>query len=170
MMIPALLAAAALQASALTSAPSPTLDALTVEADKDPGRAASNEGARGQASEGFTGEKREPGADAPVYQQVKQDKDGGGSYIMVGQSPLKGINIYTPRPDPNGRGSTEKPKPKDLVSKKVIYGGGILGAGAIVGGALLGGFLGALLLVAGGALLGAAAVLWFVNRKAKGKS
>lgn len=165
--LPALLAAVTLRANAFTQAPSPTLDALTVEAEKDPSRAASTEGARTQASQGFTGETGGPQADAPVK---KTEKDPGGSYIMVGQSPMKGINIYTPKPDPNGTGSTDKPKPKDLVSKKMIYGAGGLGAAGIIGGALLGGLFGGLLLVLGGALLGAAAVLWFVNRKAtKGK-
>lgn len=160
-----LLAALSFPARAFTASPSPTLDALTVEARRDPASADTPEDASVQAGQSFTGQESDPSAAAPV----KQDPRGGGSYIMVGRSPIKGINIYTPKEDPNGSGTTEKPKPKPLVSRKMMLGSAGLGAGAVVGGALLGGLFGGLLLVLGGALLGAAAVMWFVNRKTGGK-
>lgn len=173
--------------AAVVLAPSPALDALEEEAGKDPAAAGTREASRQDASRGFTGERfqgvtvrslapvrtaqagsadqeeQEPASDEPAPAK----KGGRPTYIFKGTSPMKGISIYKAVPDPNGDGSTDKPKSKELISGKIVYGA--LGAGLLLG--ILGLVLGApLLALAGGLLLGAGAALWFVRRKLKGSS
>lgn len=135
---------------------SPTLAVLENEASKDPAHADSLETARGDASTSFTGEKAATPA-PPVDPSGKQ-------YVMEGKSPIPGINIYTPKEDPNGDGHTDKPKAKPLISDKMTYGALGLGAALTVGGLFF-----TPLLFLGGLLLGAGAVLWFIGRKTKPK-
>lgn len=84
---------------------------------------------------------------------------GSGNYIFVGRTPIKGVTIYTPQDDPSGAGHTEKPKSKGPISNTMVYGSLGLGAALAIGGIWF-----TPLLLLGGLLLGAGAVLWYINR------
>lgn len=129
------------------------------------------EGTKAKGGLGFTVVSLEPqgfvsadGKTPPPQDQLPADpkprKAGSGSYIFEGKTPIKGVTIYTPKEDPTGNGRTEKPAPEGPVSKKMLYG-------ALLGGvaATIGGFFFPPLLFLGGLLLGAGAVLWFINKK-----
>jgi len=86
----------------------------------------------------------------------------GKCYNFNGNSAMKGVTIYSPQEDPTCKAHTEAPPPKEgPISKKMIYGALGLGAAAVAAGFLL--WPPALLI--GGLLLGAGAVLWYINKK-----
>src|SRR5579883_46093 len=98
--------------------PSPALDQLQQEAQKDPAASGTPEDAKNEASQGFSGDSAQK---TSVAAPLPTGKDAEGqAYVMVGQQAVKGINIYTPRLDPTGRATTDKPKAADLIGKKKI--------------------------------------------------
>ncbi len=150
--------------ASLDGSNSPTLTLLNRTAAQDTAAAGATrpEDSKEQASQAFTGGS--PAASAPLPTGTAAN---GQSYIMVGQSPIQGISIYTPKLDPSGHGTTGQPTARDFISRKKVFGAGALGAAAVVGGLMAGGGLGAALLVLGGALLGVAALFGWLNHKLK---
>jgi hypothetical protein len=124
---------------------------------------------KAQGGLGFTVQTLEPvgyvaadGKTEPVTEDppAQQPAPHSGSYIFEGKTPIKGVTIYTPKDDPNGTGRTEKPKPQGPVSNKLVYGALGLGAAATIAGLFF-----TPLLFLGGLLLGAGAVLFYINKK-----
>lgn len=160
-MITAYLAALAVGACAQQQAASkprfysPTLAVLENEANKDVSTG-DLESLKKNSGTTFTGEgTQEPAPPADP---------SGKHYVMEGTAPIPGINIYKPKEDPDGNGSTEKPEPKPLIDPKLTYGALGLGAAVTVAGLFF-----PPLLFLGGALMGAGAVLWFIGKKTKPK-
>lgn len=157
----ALLSFFAVSAHAFQARPMPTLTALQNQAAKNPAGARTVETVKNTAGEGFTGEVLLPDGDL-----VPRTDDGRGrtsdSYHFKGSSPFKGVTIYTPEPDAPGNEDTNEPAPEktllDWIHKP------LLGIGAALA---LGGLFFAPLLFLGGLLLGAGAVLWYINSKIK---
>jgi hypothetical protein len=156
----------------LTFNSSPTLERLQGEAQRDPASLSSREASRNAASSGFTGERlsdqnipaavtrdaQDAPTDAPATEPAP--KKGTPTYIFTGNSPIKGLTIYTPKEDPTGNGGNEKPKTKEPINKWLVYGA--LGAGAA---ATIAGIFFPPLLFLGGLLLGAGAVLGYIRHK-----
>ena len=103
-----------------------------------------------------------PAPKAPLPGNTPSDDKGAiKRYIFEGHSDLKGVTIYTPKEDATGEGRTEEPKREPPVSNKIVYGALAAGAAAVVAGFL---WFPPLLLL-GGILLGAGAVMWYINKK-----
>ena len=141
---------------------SPAFDALQAEAALDPAGAATPEAARNLAAVGFTGEpvKAGSGAVRAMSGESAPEPRKGPSYHFEGNSPLPGVTIYTPKLSSPGDEDTESGKPpKNKVSwiPKALVGGGLVLA---VAGIWL-----APMLLLGGILLGAGAVLWYLSAK-----
>jgi len=108
--------------------------------------------------------KDRPAPPAPDAKPQKQDAAGtaGKCYTFTGNSAMKGVTIYSPKEDPTCSEKPQEPAPKEgPISKKLVYGALGLGAAAVAAGFLL--WPPALLI--GGLLLGAGAVLWYINKK-----
>lgn len=107
--------------------------------------------------------KPAPAAETAQQEPKPQTQGGAGKcYTFNGNSPMKGVTIYTPKEDATCTQRTEEPPPKEgPISKKMVYGALGLGAAAVAAGFLL--WPPALLI--GGLLLGAGAVLWYINKK-----
>lgn len=101
---------------------------------------------------------------SPDAKPQQQDAAGatGKCYTFTGNSAMKGVTIYSPKEDPTCSEKPKEPAPKEgPISKKMVYGALGLGAAAVAAGFLL--WPPALLI--GGLLLGAGAVLWYINKK-----
>ncbi len=139
----------------------PTLAILQQEAAKDPASKRTLEGAKNTAATGFTGEneKRESQAVAGTDDGTAKRPN---SYHFKGNAPFKGVTIYTPEADEPGNEDTSEPAPEktlfDWIHKPLL---------AVGAAATIGGFFFAPLLFLGGLLLGAGAILWYLNSKIK---
>lgn len=169
--------------------PSLTMDLLQSEAAKDPAYAGSSAAVKDEAAEGFSGTAVKGVTVTPLKPagytggepaQTKPAPKAGGrdSYHFQGQTPIKGISIYTPVKDERGDEGNGRPTPPaDPLAKlgtyKKIAGGA--GAALLVGGivaAVVGGpvALVAGLFLAAGVALGLFGALWFIGRKLQPKS
>jgi hypothetical protein len=157
------------------SVQSPALDLLNGVAGEDPSNAPTRESSQEQAALGFSIKTLRPvgfvspNADdeqssAPVIPAMPNEEEfvpvQKPPMIFSGVTPFKGLTLYTAKADPEGTGRTEKPDVKPPIARKWVWGA--LGAGAA---ATIGGLFFPPLLFVGGLLLGAGAVLWFINRK-----
>lgn len=167
-------------ASAVSVAPSQTLEALQAQAVQAPELSGRSEDAARSAGRGFEGSPFHISAPAPegfaspvapVRRSQPTAAEGGpqrsptNRYYFEGSSPVRGITLYTARPDLTGDGRTGSSGPDASYGK---YGRwALIGGAALVAGAfLLGGPAGIALGVLGGAALGVGALIsWLFGKK-----
>lgn len=170
--------------------PSLTMDLLQSEAAKDPAYAGSSAAVKDEAAEGFSGTAVKGvtitplkpagytgGEPAESKPRPAAKGEGRDSYHFQGQTPIKGISIYTPVKDERGDEGNGRPAPPaDPLAKlgtyKKIAGGA--GAALLAGGIVAAAVGGPVALVAGlflaaGVALGLFGALWFIGRKLKPK-
>lgn len=165
-------------AQAITMGPSPTLHALIQEDEKDPAALPSGEDAKTAAATGYTGEGfqgltvktltpvgyRDPQGSGEVAieenPEPPKNKTGPSRYKFVGNSPMKGLTIWSPKESDKEDENNEEPEKKSLVSPWLVYGA--LGLGLL---AAIAGIFFPPLLFLGGLGLGAGAVLWYINEE-----
>lgn len=169
--------------------PSLTMDLLQNEAAKDPSSAGTSAAAKDEAADGFSGQAVKgvsitplkpvgyTGGGEPAETKPAPKAGGRDSYHFQGQTPIKGISIYTPIKDERGdEGNGTPTPPADPLAKLGTYkkiaggAGGALLAGGIIAAAVGGpvGLVAALFLGAGVAL-GVFGALWLIGRKLKPK-
>lgn len=165
-------------AQAITISPSPTLEALIQEGEKDPAALPTSEDAKTTAATGYTGEGfqgltvktltpvgyQDPRGEGEVAIEENPEpprgKTGPSRYKFVGNSPMKGLTIWSPKESEREDENNEEPEKKSLVSPWLVYGA--LGVGLL---ATIAGIFFPPLLFLGGLGLGVGAVLWYLNEE-----
>lgn len=135
----ALLLALGAQA-AVVNVQSPAMRQLEEIEGKRPDEEPTKEAAGAASSLGFTVKTLAPVGfvgepPSPQPEEPQQAPGARPRYVFEGKTPMPGVSIYTPKPDPTGEGKTEAAPPKEgMGSGLMMYGGLAVGVGLVAAG------------------------------------